>query len=82
MAFDLKQVLNYQKNVGTQEQQKRYALGCIALMISVFTASVPLLLLGGILVATAKMNWCPVWSALGKNTFGGSDMNTGSTNLH
>ena len=68
MAFEIKQLLNYQKNVGKQEQQKRYALGSLALLVSVFIASIPLLLIGGILVGTAKMNWCPIWSGLGKNT--------------
>ncbi|MGH8549715.1 MAG: YgaP family membrane protein [Methylococcales bacterium] len=82
MAFELKTRFNFKKNVGTQEQQKRYALGSIALLISVFTASIPLLLLGGILVATAKMSWCPVSSGLGKNTFGGSEIKTGGTSLH
>lgn len=70
MAFDFKRALKFEKNVGTKEQKKRYALGYVALLISVFTASVPLLLLGGILVGTAKMTWCPLWSGLSKNTCG------------
>ncbi|MGR9107942.1 MAG: YgaP family membrane protein [Gammaproteobacteria bacterium] len=77
MAFELKQMLNYQKNIGTQEQQKRYALGSLFLLISVFMASIPLLLLGCYLVGTAKINWCPVWSGLGKNTCEGSEVKAG-----
>ncbi len=77
MAFDIRRVLNYQKNVGTQEQKKRYAFGSVALLISVFTHSVPLLLLGCFLVGTAKMNWCPLWSRLGKTTCENSEIKTG-----
>ena len=77
MAFEPKQILNYKKNVGKNEQQKRYAFGVVALLVSVFTASVPLLLIGCILVGTAKFNWCPVWSALGKNTCDALDLKTG-----
>ncbi|MCI0668492.1 MAG: DUF2892 domain-containing protein [Methylococcaceae bacterium] len=82
MAFEFKTRFNLEKNVGREEQQRRYALGSIALLISVFTASVPLLLLGCILLGTAKMNWCPVWSGLGKNTFEASEMKSGETRLH
>lgn len=76
MAFTLKQRLNFKKNVGKQEQQKRYALGSMALLISVFTASIPLLLLGCILAGTAKMNWCPIWAGLGRKPRVGSEMKT------
>ncbi|MGH8498606.1 MAG: YgaP-like transmembrane domain [Methylococcales bacterium] len=74
MAFTIKQLFSFNKNVGKQEQQKRYALGSVALLISVFTASVGLLLLGCILVGTAKMNWRPIGSGLGKNTCDPSEL--------
>lgn len=82
MSFDITTKLKLKKNVGTAEQQRRYALGSIALLISVVIASVPLLVLGGILVGTAKINWCPVWSGLGKNTFEDSEVRPGGTDLH
>lgn len=78
MAFDFRQMVQYkEKNVGTEEQKIRYGLGFVALLISVFTHSVPLLLGGGALVATAKANWCPIWSGLGKNTCENPEMKRG-----
>lgn len=70
MPFEIKQLLNFKKNVGEKEQKIRYAIGSMALLISVFSHSVPLLLIGTILVATAKMNWCPICSGLGRNSYG------------
>jgi hypothetical protein len=46
----------------------RYGAGIGLLLVSVFLANIPLLLVGGILVATAKMRWCPAYSGLGKTT--------------
>jgi Protein of unknown function (DUF2892) len=77
MAFDFKQVFVYKKNIGTEEQKKRYALGAGAVLISIFTHSVPLLLLGCVLLGTAKANFCPLWSGLGKSTCGNSEIKAG-----
>jgi hypothetical protein len=38
------------------------------LLISVFLANVPLLLIGVVLVATAKLQWCPVYSGMNKSS--------------
>jgi hypothetical protein len=38
------------------------------LLLSVFLANIPLLLIGIVLVATAKLQWCPVYSGLGKSS--------------
>ena len=69
MSHDGKPLLNLKKNVGGKEQKMRYQFGAAALLISVFTHSIPLLLVGGILVTTAKLNWCPISAKLGRNSF-------------
>ena len=43
-------------------------MGIGLLLISVFLANIPFLLIGIILVVTAKLQWCPVYSGLGKST--------------
>lgn len=68
MNFDVKRMLKRELNVGLQEQKIRYGVGIGALLISVFMANIPLLLIGGALVSTAKLRWCPVYSGLNKST--------------
>ncbi|GFO76194.1 hypothetical protein BPLS_P3836 [Bathymodiolus platifrons methanotrophic gill symbiont] len=68
MSFDFKRMLKFEINVGTKEKQIRLYAGCAALFISLFLASVPLLLIGLILVATGYTVWCPVYSGLDKST--------------
>jgi hypothetical protein len=68
MAFDYKRMMHRELNVGLKEQKWRYWGGSAALLISVFLGNIPLLLLGSILVATAKVRWCPVYSGLTKST--------------
>jgi hypothetical protein len=68
MSFDFKRALKREVNVGLKEQRTRYAVGITALVVSVFLANIPLLLIGLILTATAKLRWCPVYSGLGKST--------------
>jgi len=68
MNFDFKKMLKPEVNVGLKERKTRYAVGTGALVLSVFMANIPLLLIGGVLVATAKWRWCPVYSGMSKST--------------
>lgn len=68
MSFDLKRVLKRELNIGEKERKLRLYGGAAALFVSVFLANIPLLLIGGILVATSVMRWCPVYSGLGRST--------------
>lgn len=68
MNFDFKKMLKRELNVGLKDRKIRYGAGCISLLASVFLGNIPLLLLGGILVASAYTRWCPVYSGLGKST--------------
>lgn len=68
MNFDFKRMLKPELNVGLKDQKTRYGVGIGLLLLSVFLANIPALLVGGILVGTAKMRWCPAYSGLGKST--------------
>ena len=68
MNFDVKRVFKRECNVGLQDQKIRFGVGIGALIVSVFLANIPLLLIGGLLVGTAKLRWCPVYSGFAKST--------------
>ncbi len=68
MSFDLKRMLKRELNVGLKEQKIRYRVGSGLVLASVFLGNIPLLVLGGILVATAFMRWCPAYSGMGRST--------------
>ncbi len=68
MSFDYKRMIKFEHNVGCQEKKYRLYAGSAALFISIFTASIALLLIGLVLVATGYSGWCPVYSGLNKNT--------------
>ena len=68
MSFDIKRMLKFEINVGTKEKKIRLYAGSASLFISLFLASVPLLLIGLILVATGYTGFCPVYSGLEKST--------------
>jgi hypothetical protein len=68
MNFDFKAMLKPELNVGLAERKTRYGAGIAALLVSVFLANIPLLLIGSLLVATAKFRRCPIYAGLGKNT--------------
>jgi len=68
MSFDFKRMLKREHNVGCQEKKYRLYAGSAALFISIFTASIALLLIGLVLVATGYSGWCPVYSGMNKNT--------------
>jgi Protein of unknown function (DUF2892) len=68
MSFDYKRMIKFEHNVGCKDKQRRVYTGSAALLVSVFIASIPLLLIGLILVATGYFGWCPVYSGLNRNT--------------
>ncbi len=61
-------MLKFEINIGTKEKQARLYAGSALAFISLFLASVPLLLIGGVLIATGYSAWCPVYSGLEKST--------------
>ena len=68
MSFDYKRLIKFELNIN--EKQKKYRLygGAALLAISIFTASIALLLIGMVLVGTGFSGWCPIYSGLNKNT--------------
>lgn len=68
MSFDFKRALQKEVNVGLKERKIRYAAGSALLLASVFLGNIPLLVLGGVLVATAFTRWCPAYSGLNRSS--------------
>ncbi len=66
MNFDYKRLFKFELNL--DDKQKKYRLygGVAALLTSVFTASIPLLLIGLAMTAMGYSGWCPICSALEK----------------
>jgi hypothetical protein len=77
MAFDYKKMLKRELNVGLKDRKLRFIGGSAALLLSVFMGNIPLLLIGGGLVASAFMRWCPVYSGLSKTTVDPNEPTTG-----
>ncbi|MCK4842169.1 MAG: DUF2892 domain-containing protein [Methylococcales bacterium] len=68
MSFDYKRLVKFEINVGNKESKIRLIVGSVLFAISLFTASIILLLGSLILIATGYTNFCPVYSAMEKNT--------------
>ena len=68
MNFDYKQLIKPEMNIGDKEKKIRVIGGAIAFLVAIISASVFLLLLALVLVATGYKGWCPAYSALGKNS--------------
>ncbi len=68
MSFDYKRLVKYEINVGEKEKKMRLWAGAAAAFISIFTAKILLLLVGIILIATGYTRFCPIYSAMEKNT--------------
>jgi hypothetical protein len=66
MSFDYKRLFKFELNL--DDKQKKYRLygGALALLASVFTASIPLLLIGLAMAAMGYSGWCPICSAIHK----------------
>jgi hypothetical protein len=70
MSFDFKRMLKFEHNVGEKEKKYRMYAGAALIAISIFTASIALLLIGMVLVGTGFSGWCPAYSGLNKNSCG------------
>jgi hypothetical protein len=68
MSFDYKKLTKFEVNVGEKETKIRLIAGSVLLTASLFTASIILLILGLVLVATGYTRVCPAYSAMDKNT--------------
>ncbi|MCK5831096.1 MAG: DUF2892 domain-containing protein [Methylococcales bacterium] len=68
MSFDFKRLTSTEINIGEKEKKIRLYVGAAALFISLFTASIILLVIGVMLVATGYSRVCPAYSAMDKNT--------------
>lgn len=68
MSFDVKRMIKFEHNVGEQEKKYRMAGGAALVLISLFTASIILLVLGVVLIATGYSGWCPAYSGMNKST--------------
>ena len=68
MAFNYKLLTNTEINVGEKDKKIRLIAGSVLLFVSLFTASIILLLVGLMLVATGYTRVCPAYSAMEKST--------------
>jgi predicted phage tail protein len=76
MSFDYKRMIKFEHNVGAKEAKLRMIVGAVALLVSIFTASIILLIVGLVLVATGYSGWCPAYSGMNKNTCGAEELET------
>lgn len=68
MSFDYKRLVKFEHNVGDKDKKVRMYSGVVLIAVSLFTASVLMLLVGMALVATSFFGWCPAYSGFDKNT--------------
>jgi len=68
MSFDYKRMIKFEHNVGEKEKKYRMYAGAALIAISIFTASIALLLIGMILVASGFSGFCPIHAGLNRNT--------------
>ena len=68
MQFDYKRLVKFEHNIGTKEKKVRLYAGLVLLFVSLIPGSVPLLLIGGVLVATSFFGWCPAYSGFNRST--------------
>ena len=68
MDFDFKRMLKKEHNLGAKDILIRKNVGIACAVLSLLPGSVPMLLLGILLIGSATLSWCPVYSGLHKNT--------------
>ncbi|MDD4915139.1 MAG: DUF2892 domain-containing protein [Methylococcales bacterium] len=66
--FDYKRLVKFEHNIGVKDKKVRLISGVVILLVSLFTASVLLLIVGGALVATSFLGWCPAYSGFGHSS--------------
>ena len=76
MSFDYKRLAKFEHNLGAKDKKVRLYSGVILLAVSLFTASVLMLLVGLVLVATSYFGWCPAYSGFNKNTAQATESST------
>ncbi len=74
MSFDYKRLLKFEHNIGAKDKKVRLVSGVVLLAVSLFTASILMLVVGVVLVATSYFGWCPAYSGFGKNTLSATDV--------
>ncbi|WKJ89344.1 DUF2892 domain-containing protein [Methylomonas montana] len=70
MSFDYKRLIKFEHNIGDKDKKVRMVSGVVLLAVSLFTASILMLVVGLVLVATSYVGWCPAYSGFDKNTLG------------
>jgi len=68
MSFDYKRMMKFERNIGEKEKTYRLYGGAALIVISIFTATIALLLIGLVLMTTGYSGWCPVYSGMHKST--------------
>ncbi len=68
MSFDYKRLIKFEYNIGAKDKKVRLYSGLVLLFVSLFTASILMLVVGLVLVATSYFGWCPAYSGFGKST--------------
>lgn len=68
MSFDYKRLIKFEHNIGAKDKKVRLYAGVALLFVSLFTASILMLVVGIVLVATSYFGWCPAYSGFDKNT--------------
>ena len=76
MSFDYKRLVKFEHNLGAKDKKVRLYSGVVLLAVSLFTASVLMLLVGLVLVATSYSGWCPAYSGFNKSTASASASET------
>lgn len=68
MTFDYKRLIKFEHNVGAKDKKIRLYAGVSLLVLSLFTASILMLLVGLVLTATSYFGWCPAYSGFNYNS--------------
>ena len=76
MSFDYKRMIKFEHNVGEKEKKYRTYGGAALIAISIFTASIALLVIGMALLASGFSGFCPVYAGLNKSTCAADDSTT------
>lgn len=68
MSFDYKRLIKFEHNIGAKDKKVRLYSGLVLLFVSLFTASILMLVVGLVLVGTSYFGWCPAYSGFNKST--------------
>jgi hypothetical protein len=71
MNVDFKRMMKIERNLSIKEKQYRLYGGIAMLVVSLFTASIPLLIFGVFCVVEFYLSWCPVCAGMNRNTYEG-----------